>query len=74
MSGLNEQKVIVLRDGVRIWQDERLGRLWRLALRDGDDEQVIGFPDIAALGDFLAERLGLNLLEPFGSRSPSAMG
>ena len=70
---MSEQKTIVLRDGVRIWQDERLGRLWRLALRDGEDEQVIGFPDIAALGDFLAERLGLNLVETFGQRSSAAV-
>jgi hypothetical protein len=70
---MSEQKMIVLRDGVRIWQDERLGRLWRLAVRDGEEEQVIGFPDIAALGDFLAERLGLNLVETFGQRSGAAV-
>lgn len=68
-----DQKTIVLRDGVRIWQDERLGRLWRLALRDGEEEQVIGFPDLAALGDFLADRLGLNLVETFGQRHGAAL-
>lgn len=70
---MSEQKTIVLRDGVRIWQDERLGRLWRLALRDGEEEHVIGFPDVAALGDFLAERLGLNLIETFGQRNSAAV-
>jgi hypothetical protein len=70
---MSEPKAIVLWDGVRIWQDERLGRLWRVALRDGEDEQVIGFPDIAALGDFLAERLGLNLMETFGQRGGAAV-
>jgi hypothetical protein len=69
---MRAEQTIVLRDGVRIWQDERLGRLWRLALRDGEEEQVIGFPDLAALGDFLAERLGLNLVESFGQRGGAA--
>jgi hypothetical protein len=70
---MRAEQTIVLRDGVRIWQDERLGRLWRLALRDGEEEQVIGFPDLAALGDFLAERLGLNLVESFGRHSGAAV-
>jgi hypothetical protein len=70
---MRAEQTIVLRDGVRIWQDERLGRLWRLALRDGDEEQVIGFPDLAALGDFLAEQLGLNLVESFGRHSGAAV-
>lgn len=69
---MRAEQTLVLQDGVRIWQDERLGRLWRLALRDGEEEQVIGFPDLAALGDFLAERLGLNLVESFGQRGGTA--
>lgn len=69
---MRAEQTLVLQDGVRIWQDERLGRLWRLALRDGEEEQVIGFPDLAALGDFLAERLGLNLVESFGQSGGTA--
>jgi hypothetical protein len=59
---MNEHAVRLKLD-LRVWQDERMGRLWRLAYRDGDDETVITFPDSAALGDFIADRLGLNLLD-----------
>jgi hypothetical protein len=59
---MNEHAVRLKLD-LRVWQDERMGQLWRLAYRDGDDETVISFPDSAALGDFIAERLGLNLLD-----------
>ncbi|MFV9506013.1 MAG: hypothetical protein AB4911_15785 [Oscillochloridaceae bacterium umkhey_bin13] len=54
-----------LQPDIRVWQDERLGQLWRVAYRDGDDELVVSFPDSEALSDFLAERLGLTLLETF---------
>lgn len=59
---MNEHAVRLTLD-LRVWQDERMGRLWRLAYRDGDDETVISFPDAAALGDFIAEWFGLNLLD-----------
>jgi hypothetical protein len=48
---------------LRVWQDERTGQLWRLAYRDGDDETVVAFPDSAALGDFIAERLGITMVD-----------
>lgn len=59
---MNEQTVRLKLD-LRVWQDERLGQLWRLAYHDGDDETIISFPDSAALGDFIAERLGLTLVD-----------
>lgn len=59
---MNEHAVRLKLD-LRVWQDERMGQLWRLAYRDGDEELVISFPDSAALGDFIAERLGLSLLD-----------
>lgn len=52
---------MVLRMNMRVWQDERLGRRWRVAYDDGDGETVVTFPDIAAMGDFIVERLGLTL-------------
>jgi hypothetical protein len=52
-----------LKVDLRVWQDERMGRRWRIAYRDGDAETVITFPDVAALRDFIIERLGLNLLD-----------
>ncbi|NTU79041.1 MAG: hypothetical protein HGA45_06520 [Chloroflexales bacterium] len=54
---------LTLKAELRVWQDERLGQLWRVAYRDGDDEMVVSFPDAEALGDFIAERFGLDLLE-----------
>jgi hypothetical protein len=48
---------------LRIWRDEKLGQLWRLSYNEGYGETVISFPDTAALGDFLSERLGLTLVE-----------
>ncbi|NJN19865.1 MAG: hypothetical protein HC822_28330 [Oscillochloris sp.] len=59
------EQAVTLRPNVRVWQDERLGQLWRVAYQDGDMEQVISFPDAQALGDFLAEQFGLNLNETF---------
>jgi hypothetical protein len=49
--------------GLRIWKDERLGQLWRVAYSEGDGETVVSFPDTAALGDFIVERFGLHLLD-----------
>lgn len=63
---------LTLRAELRVWQDERFGRHWRVAYRDGDDETVVSFPDSEALGDFIAERLGLDLLEA-GEREPYAL-
>jgi hypothetical protein len=54
---------VQLKLNMKVWQDERMGRLWRLAYCDGDEEMVISFPDSAALSDFIVERLGLNLLD-----------
>lgn len=48
---------------LRVWQDDRLGKIWRVAYNDGDGETVVSFPDTAAMGDFIAEQLGLNLVD-----------
>jgi hypothetical protein len=34
-----------------------------VAYREGDEETVVSFPDTEALGDFIAERFGLTLLD-----------
>jgi hypothetical protein len=65
-------QMIRLAANIRIWQDERLGRLWRAALRDGDEETVVTFPDFRALADFLSDHLGLNLLDNQNSLGTSA--
>jgi hypothetical protein len=57
------ERAITLKAELRVWQDERFGQLWRVAYRDGDDETVVSFPDAEALGDFIAEQFGLDLLE-----------
>jgi len=49
------------RVALRIWQEERMGRVWRCAFDDGDGEIVVSFPDTAAMGDFIAEQVGLQL-------------
>jgi hypothetical protein len=46
---------------LRIWRDEQVEELWRVSYDEGDGDVQVAFPDTAALGDFLAERLGLNL-------------
>ncbi|MFP4440853.1 MAG: hypothetical protein ACLFVO_26765 [Chloroflexaceae bacterium] len=56
---------------LRIWRDEQLGKIWRVAYNDGEAETVISFPDTAALGDFIAEQLGLNLLDTQGEQDPT---
>jgi len=56
---------------LRIWRDEQLGKIWRVAYNDGEAETVISFPDTAALGDFIAEQLGLNLLDTLGEQDPT---
>ena len=48
---------------LRVWQEERLGYIWRCAFNDGNGEVVVSFPDTAAMGDFIAEQAGLTLLE-----------
>jgi len=61
------ERAVSLQPDIRVWQDARIGNLWRVAFRDGDGEQVITFPDSQAMGDFIAERLGLmldELIEP----------
>lgn len=57
------ERALTLRAEFRVWQDERFGKLWRVAYRDGDEETVVSFPDAEALGDFIAEQFGLDLLE-----------
>ena len=59
------ERVLTLRAEFRVWRDERFGQLWRVAYRDGDDETVVSFPDAEALGDFIAEQFGLDLLESY---------
>jgi hypothetical protein len=44
---------------LRVWQEERMGRVWRCAIDDGAGEVVVSFPDTAAMGDFIAEQIGL---------------
>jgi len=46
---------------LRIWRDDQVNELWRVSYDEGDGDVLVAFPDTAALGDFLAERLGLNL-------------
>ncbi len=48
---------------LRVWRDERLGQLWRVAYNEGDYATYVAFPDAAALNDFLQETLGLHLLD-----------
>jgi hypothetical protein len=44
---------------LRVWQEERM----RCAFNEGSGEVVVSFPDTAAMGDFIAEQVGLGLLE-----------
>jgi hypothetical protein len=46
---------------LRIWRDDQVEELWRVSYDEGNGDVLVAFPDTAALGDFLAERLGLNL-------------
>lgn len=48
---------------LRVWRDERLDQRWRVTYNDGDGETIVAFPDTAALGDFIMERLGLRLID-----------
>lgn len=48
---------------LRVWRDERLEQRWRVAYDDGGGETIVAFPDTAALGDFIMERLGLTLMD-----------
>lgn len=65
------ERAVALQPDIRVWQDERMGKLWRVAYRDGGEEQVVAFPDSEAMGDFIAERLGLNLLEVLELQAPA---
>jgi hypothetical protein len=46
---------------LRVWRDDRMDQLWRVAYNEGEGETVVSFPDTAALGDFILERLGLSV-------------
>lgn len=67
-------EMVHLRPDLRVWRDDRMGQIWRVAYRDGDGETVVSFPDSAAMGDFIAEQFGLSLedveqeCEPFNSK------
>lgn len=65
LSGIDSSTThsLMVSHNLRIWRDERLGQLWRATYNDGYGETVISFPDTAALEDFIAEHLGLHLLE-----------
>ncbi|WP_124681842.1 hypothetical protein [Candidatus Viridilinea mediisalina] len=52
-----------IRSDIRVWQEDRFGKLWRIAYRHGDEVMLVSFPDEAALDDFIAEQFGLDLLE-----------
>ncbi len=54
-------EMVHLRPGLRVWRDNRMGYIWRVAYKDGDGETVVSFPDSAAMGDFIAEQFGLSL-------------
>lgn len=58
-----DKRALTLTAHFRVWQDERFGRLWRVAYRDGDEERVVSFPDSEALGDFIAEIFGVKILD-----------
>lgn len=57
------ERTLTLKADLRVWQDERFGQLWRVAYRDGDEEMIVSFPDSEALGDFIAEQFGVDLLD-----------
>ncbi len=48
---------------LRIWRDEHMGLIWRMAYNDGQGETLVSFPDTAAMGDFIAEQLGLTMID-----------
>lgn len=58
-----QKDILQLRLHLRVWRDSQISRLWWLAYRESDHEIVISFPDSAALGDFIAERIGLKLFD-----------
>jgi hypothetical protein len=47
---------------LRIWKDSAMNGAWRCSYRDGDSTVVVSFPDLKALGDFIAEELGLSVI------------
>lgn len=57
---------------LRVWRDDRLNELWRVAYNEGEGEMLVSFPDTQALGDFLVERLGLCLLDEHEGRFPDS--
>ncbi len=59
------ERSLTLKAKLRIWKDERLGRLWRVAYHDGDEERVVSFPDSEALSDFIVEQFGIRLVDNF---------
>jgi hypothetical protein len=47
---------------LRIWKDSSMNGAWRCSYRDGDSTIVVSFPDLKALGDFIADELGLSVI------------
>lgn len=47
---------------LQIWQDNKLNGVWRCSYFDGDNTVVVSFPDLNALGDFIADELGLSVI------------
>lgn len=47
---------------LRVWQDGSLNGMWRCAYHEGDSSVVVSFPDLNALGDFIADELGLSMI------------
>lgn len=59
----NTMTALTALSDLRVWRDERLGQLWRVAYNEGDHATYVTFPDVDALNDFLHETLGLDLLD-----------
>lgn len=55
---------------LRVWRDDHLGQMWRVAYNDGDGEMIVSFPDTAAMGDFIFEQLGINLEDIHTEQQP----
>jgi hypothetical protein len=63
-----------LQHNLHIWQDGTLDGAWRCTYRDGDSTVVVSFPDLKALGDFIADELGLNVIGALTRSGDAAWG